>query len=180
MSASIYDRPPLPLWMRGRLPLSQADPRWLRFWSPGPDTIDLRAIERDLAWTGRLPSDPPLPSPARLTLEQHRSGGRARMATLSPNERRAIAAAGGRVCWRGKSAAERKAIGARLAEPRRRRVRLLPASLVDGLVVDTTRHPCDRCGRMARPYVRRLDAGPRTPVWWRCARHAYAQYGGDQ
>jgi hypothetical protein len=84
-----------------------------------PGAIDVRAIERHLAWTGRPPPEQPVPSPARLTPELHSRGGRARMATLSPNERRAFAAAGGRACWEGKPPAERKAVGARLAEARR-------------------------------------------------------------
>jgi hypothetical protein len=176
MSRSVYDRPSLPDWMRGRVSFRDADPRWFR--PAGPGAYDLRAIERELAWAGMLPPDRPVTSPVRLTLGQHPCGGRARMATVSPNERREIAAQGGRACWHGRTAAERKAVGARLAAARRQRVQLLPAHLVDGVVLDTSaRHACERCGRQAQPYVRELDAGQRTAVWWRCARHAYATRG---
>jgi hypothetical protein len=176
MSRSVYDRPPLPDWMRGQVSLRQSDRRWFR--PAGPGAIDLRAIERDLLLTGRLPAERLIPPPPGLTREQQSCGGRARMATLSPNERRKIAAAGGRAYWEGKSETERKAVGARLAEARRQRVRLLPASLVDGLVLDASRrHPCERCGHPATSYVRQLDAAPGTPMLWRCARHAFRRRG---
>jgi hypothetical protein len=181
MIRSVYDRPPLPDWMRGRVGFRDGDPRWHRSWRPGPDTLDLRVLERGLAaqglaLTGRLSAHRAGPPPPRFTSEQQRRGGLRRMATLNPNARREAAATAGRARWARATSEERRAVGQRLKESRRQRVRLLPASAVDGLGVDTSgRHRCERCGCPGKPYLRELDPGlvVLARVVFRCGRHAF-------
>jgi hypothetical protein len=94
----------------------------------------------------------------------------------SPNRRRAAASVAARARWSRTAPEQRLKVGARLRDARQRRVKLLPACLVDGLVLDPSRElRCERCGGLGSGYVRTLDA--RAPVLLRCRRHAFARTG---
>jgi hypothetical protein len=165
MSRSIYDTPPLPLWMEGKTSIRQADPRWFR--RVGPGALDLRKINNEVAAIMKQQAVAVVAPTTRAPKAQPR-----RATAGSPNRRRAAAKVAARARWDRATAEEKAEVGARLRTARQRRVKLLPACLVEGLVLDAIRRqPCGRCGRPAEPYVRHLNAGHGTPVLWRCARH---------
>jgi hypothetical protein len=169
MSRTVYDTEPLPTWMRGRLSIRQSDPRWFRR-ATGPDAIDLQKISKEVA--AIMKQQAVQPRTARSPEVQPCR------ATPGPNQRRAAAATAARARWSRTSPEQRLKVGARLRAARQRRVKLLPASLVEGLVVinqDTAALVCARCHRAGERYVRTLDV--RAPVLLRCRRHAYLRPG---
>jgi hypothetical protein len=154
--------------MQGKTSIRQADPRWFRR-ATGPQTIDFQKIDRELA---TIMKQQAVQSPAT----QAPKAQPRRPSPGSPNRRRAAAKVAAHARWARATAEQKLAVGARLRTARARRVRLLPAALVDGLVIDPSREfRCERCGRPALAYVRKLDA--RAPVLLRCRRHAFARTG---
>jgi hypothetical protein len=169
MSRSIYDTPPLPLWMKGKTSIRQADPRWFR--GVGRDALDLRKINNEVAAIMKQEAAAVVAPTTRAPKAQPR-----RATAGSPNRRRAVASVAARARWARATAEQKLAVGARLRTARARRVRLLPAALVDGLVNDPSRERrCERCDRPGSAYVQKLDT--KAPVLLRCARHAYVRPG---
>jgi hypothetical protein len=158
--------------MRGRLSIRQSDPRWFRL--AGPEALDLQKINNEVA--AIMKQQAVQPRTARSPEAQPR-----RASSGSPNRRRAAAKVAARARWDRATAEQKLAVGARLRTARQRRVKLLLAELVDGLVLDPRRMAgraelrCERCQRPGDAYVPTLDA--RAPVLLRCRRHAYLRPG---
>jgi hypothetical protein len=165
---SVHETEPLPLWMHGKTSIRQADPRWFR--RVGPAALDLRKINNEVAAITKQQAAAVVAPTTRAPKAQPR-----RAMPGSPNRRRAAAKVAAHARWSCTSPAQRLEVGARLRDARQRRVKLIPASLVDGLVFTLSRGLCERCGRLGVAYVRKLDV--RASVLVRCRRHAYLRPG---
>jgi hypothetical protein len=166
---SVYDTPPFPTWMRWKTSIRQSDPRWFR--RAGLDALDLQKINSEVAAIMKQQAAAVVAPTTRAPKAQPR-----RVTPGSPNRRRAAAKVAARARWSRTSPEQRLDVGARLRDARQRRVKLLPADLVDGLALDVSRElRCERCGRLGAAYVRELDV--RASVLVRCRRHAYLRPG---